>query len=269
MSFITNYFINLSAVLLLSLMVIQSAYAAPKAELWSYWQQDNPSNTKVISHQAWQELLNRYLSVQGENTLFAYNNVTASDKKKLTTYIHSLANLDPRVYAKDEQYAYWVNLYNALTVQRILQDYPIKSITKLGGLFSFGPWKEELVTINGKALSLNDIEHRILRPIWQDPRTHYAVNCASLGCPNLQPTAFNKNNKNALLEKAATEFINSDKGVLLQGNDVQLSEIYDWFKVDFGSDAQLWQHLRKYRPSLTKPSGKVSFEYNWDLNQPQ
>ncbi|MCV5656507.1 DUF547 domain-containing protein, partial [Escherichia coli] len=83
------------------------------------------------------------------------------------------------------------------------------SITKLGGLFSFGPWDQDVIIINGKSLTLNDIEHRILRPIWQDPRTHYAVNCASLGCPNLQTQAFTAENTQALLESAAKTFINS------------------------------------------------------------
>ncbi|TKF91870.1 DUF547 domain-containing protein, partial [Vibrio sp. F13] len=74
----------------------------------------------------------------------------------------------------------------------------------------------------------NDIEHRILRPIWQDPRTHYAVNCASLGCPNLQSQAFTSDNTEMLLELAAAEYINSDKGVLVNNNQLQLSSIYEW-----------------------------------------
>ncbi|MFX3814465.1 DUF547 domain-containing protein, partial [Streptococcus suis] len=79
------------------------------------------------------------------------------------------------------------------------------------------------VVVNGKDLTLNDIEHRILRPIWNDPRTHYAVNCASLGCPNLQAQAFTADNTQDLLDSAAKTFINSSKGVSIQGNTAQLS----------------------------------------------
>jgi len=241
-------------------------FAAPKSELWPLWQQSNQSNTATISHQVWQSFLDSYLVQEGNYTLVKYAAVSSQDKQKLDQYIASLAAIDPRQYSSNEQYAYWVNLYNALTVNLILDDYPVKSITKLGGLFSFGPWGEEVVKVAGKNLTLNDIEHRILRPIWNDPRTHYAVNCASLGCPNLQAQAFTADNTEQLLEKAAKEFINSDKGVLQLKGKTQLSSIYDWFADDFGNKQELVQHLATYRPDLANLNGKFSYEYNWDLN---
>ncbi len=121
--------------------------------------------------------------------------------------------------------------------------------------------------VNGKDLTLNDIEHRILRPIWNDPRTHYAVNCASLGCPNLQPHAFTAENTQALLDSAAKTFINSSKGVSIQGNTAQLSSIYDWFATDFGGEKQIFKHIAKYAPQYKNFSGKVKYEYDWTLNQ--
>ncbi|WP_394128110.1 DUF547 domain-containing protein [Vibrio hepatarius] len=251
--------------LLLTLLSLH-AFAAPKSELWPYWQQSNQSNTTTISHQEWQSFLDSYLVTEGDNTLVKYGSVSVQDKQKLNHYIDSLSAVDPREYSLNEQYAYWVNLYNAITVDLILDDYPVKSITKLGGLFSFGPWGEKAVTVTGKELTLNDIEHRILRPIWKDPRTHYAVNCASLGCPNLQLQAFTSDNTEQLLEKAAKEFINSDKGVLLSADKIQLSSIYDWFADDFGNKQELVQHLAKYRSELSILSGKFSYEYDWDLN---
>ncbi|WP_261816581.1 DUF547 domain-containing protein [Vibrio gallicus] len=244
-----------------------SSLAAPKSELWPYWNKQG-TNTG-LNHQAWQTLLDKYLVTQGEYTLFSYAKVSKQDRANLQGYLHSLTSIDPTTYTKAEQYAYWVNLYNALTVDLILQAYPVKSITKLGGLFSFGPWGDKLISIQGQDVSLNDIEHRILRPIWNDPRTHYAVNCASLGCPNLQPQAFTARNREALLEQAAVGFINSDKGVRLQGNNLQLSSIYDWFAVDFGGEKQVLAYLVLYRPELKGFSGKVSFDYDWRLNQPQ
>lgn len=249
-----------------SLLFSSFSFSAPKADLWSYWNSSDELNSQAISHTKWQYFLDSYVVENGENTLVRYKDVTLSDKQQLKSYISDMAKLDPRTYNKAEQYAYWVNLYNALTVDIILADYPIKSITKLGGLFSFGPWGDEVVMVTGEKLSLNDIEHRILRPIWQDARTHYAVNCASLGCPNLQPVAFDANNQEMLLEQAAGSFINSDKGISLSGNTFILSSIYEWFAVDFGSDEALIKHLTKYRPTLSLSLDKVKYDYNWDLN---
>ncbi|WP_431786473.1 DUF547 domain-containing protein [Vibrio harveyi] len=253
--------------LILCALVSFSAFSAPKSDLWPYWKQSNQANKTQISHQEWQQLLDRYLVEQDENTLFRYNQVSATDKAKLKQYIQRLAKLDPLQYNQAEQYAYWVNLYNAITVDLILDNYPVKSITKLGGLFSFGPWGDEVVVVNGKDLTLNDIEHRILRPIWQDPRTHYAVNCASLGCPNLQTQAFTAENTQALLDSAAKTFINSNKGVSIKGNSAQLSSIYDWFAEDFGGEEQVFNHIAQYAPQYQGFSGKVKYEYDWNLNQ--
>tara|TARA_Y100001956_G_scaffold81584_1_gene99593 strand:+ start:3147 stop:3929 length:783 start_codon:yes stop_codon:yes gene_type:complete len=253
-------------VTLLLTLVSFHVFSAPKSELWPIWQQSNETNTATISHNIWQSFLNDYLVQDGKNTLIKYGAVSENDKKQLKQYISSLATLDPRQFSLNEQYAYWVNLYNAITVDLILTEYPVKSITKLGGLFSFGPWGDEVVNVAGKDLTLNDIEHRILRPIWNDPRTHYAVNCASLGCPNLQNQAFTADNTEALLEKAAQEFINSDKGVLHEKDKTQLSSIYEWFADDFGNKQELIQHLATYRPELANLNGKFSYEYDWNLN---
>lgn len=243
-----------------------SSVSAPKAELWTYWNV-SANNTNTIDHSPWQAILDTYLVNEGEHTLFRYSSITKEDRSVLKQYIASLSHADPRQYSKSEQYAYWVNLYNAITVEIIVENYPLKSITKLGGLFSFGPWNEKVVKVNGKDLTLNDIEHRILRPIWNDPRTHYAVNCASLGCPNLQPQAFTANNSEQLLELSAKTFINSDKGARINGNTLRLSSIYDWFAVDFGGEKKVLQHLTKYRPELANFEGKITFDYDWNLNQ--
>ncbi|MEZ9057185.1 DUF547 domain-containing protein [Vibrio pelagius] len=253
--------------LIISLLFSSLAFSAPKSELWSYWDQSNESNSGTISHATWQQFLDNYLVIDGHNHLIRYQTVSSNDRSQLKQYIGQLANTDPRQFSRSEQYAYWVNLYNAITVELILDAYPVKSITKLGGLFSFGPWGDEVITINGKALTLNDIEHRILRPIWQDPRTHYAVNCASLGCPNLQTQAFTAENTEALLERAAHEFVNSDKGVLVRQNKLQLSSIYDWFIADFGTQEQLIEHLNQYRTQPLSNVKNIDYEYDWALNQ--
>ncbi|UUM30977.1 DUF547 domain-containing protein [Vibrio japonicus] len=258
----------MKALLLLTLSLFSvSTFAAPKSELWQYWNSSNENSAIKVNHQKWQTILDKYLITERGNTLFRYKSVSSSDKKSLKSYIRDQSSIDPRQLTKAQQYAYWVNLYNAVTVDLILDAYPIKSITKLGGLFSFGPWDEEMVKINDKKITLNDIEHRILRPIWKDPRTHYAVNCASLGCPNLQTQAFTAINTEQLLENAASTFINSEKGVKVTDKQVRLSSIYEWFAEDFGTKSQLIAHLAKYRPELVNWNGRVVYDYDWSLNE--
>lgn len=121
--------------LLLTFMT-QHVYAAPQSKLWPMWKQSNEDNPAVIDHQRWQQILDRYVITEDYNNLFRYAEVTASDKAMLDAYITSLTSLDPRNYSLDEQFAYWVNLYNAITVKLILDEYPVKSITKLGGFMS-------------------------------------------------------------------------------------------------------------------------------------
>ncbi|WP_435532836.1 DUF547 domain-containing protein [Vibrio hippocampi] len=253
--------------LLVTLFTSLSTFAAPKSELWSYWQASNENSTQTVSHQEWQNFLDQYLVIQGEHHLIRYQAVNDQDKTALKSYINHLASMDPRTLTRQEQYAYWVNMYNAITINLILDNYPIKSITKLGGFFSFGPWDLDVITINQKALTLNDIEHRILRPIWNDPRTHYAVNCASLGCPNLQAKALTAENTEALLNTAARQFIQSSKGVELSGNTAKLSSIYEWFSVDFDNEGGVMAHIAKFKPELAQFNGKVEYDYDWALNQ--
>ncbi|MGB6971054.1 MAG: DUF547 domain-containing protein, partial [Desulfobulbales bacterium] len=154
--------------------------------------------------------------------------------------------------------------------------YPVKSIRDIDispGIFSSGPWDAKLLSIEGEKISLNDIEHRILRPIWQDNRVHYAVNCASLGCPNLQPLSFTARNLDMLLDKAARDFINHPRGVSFINNRLQVSSIYFWFQEDFGaSENGIIRHLKKYLTPdnlkrLDAVHKKIRHQYDWSLNE--
>ena len=194
--------------LLLPFMMLQ---AAPSSDLWTVWTPHNESSNESVNHTAWAALLDRHVSTPEDDIArFDYSRVRDQEHKALKQYINNLSRVKVTELNRAEQKAYWINLYNALTVDVVLDHYPVDSIReiKLSGLFSIGPWKADLITIEGHALSLNDIEHRILRPIWNDPRIHYAVNCASLGCPNLQKLAFTADNTESLLNRAAHEFIN-------------------------------------------------------------
>ncbi|MGM0416172.1 MAG: DUF547 domain-containing protein, partial [Thermodesulfobacteriota bacterium] len=205
-----------------------------------------------------------------------YAAVTSEDKKKLQKYLDTLQDISVSRLQRPEQKAYWINLYNALTVNVILEHYPVESIRDIDispGWFSNGPWDAKLLHIEGKDLSLNDIEHRILRPIWQDNRIHYAVNCGSLSCPNLLKDPFTAENTQVLLEYNAKAYINHPRGMRIKDDEVVISSIYDWFKVDFGGDEEgIRQHLIKYteiehREYLQSGNFSFSYTYDWSLNE--
>ncbi len=252
------------------------ALFAPRAELWPRWQAHDPNSKEVIDHDAWGRLLAAHLHVEndGVNRL-DYAGVTTADRMALDDYITSLAALPIDTYNRAEQLAYWINLYNALTVQVVLGHYPVDSIRDIDispGLFSDGPWDRPLATVAGEALTLNDIEHRILRPIWRDPRIHYAVNCASVGCPDLQSQPFTGTNIEELLDAAARSYVNSSRGVRVRNDGLVVSSIYVWFQEDFGSgDEDVIDHLARYaEPKLAaalRQAGKiVDHTYDWSLN---
>jgi hypothetical protein len=254
--------------------------AAPKAELIHFWNKSNPANQAKIDHSAWQAILNHYLNANHSSGINRFNYAklkkNRGDKQKFNKYLLSLQKLDPRRYSKPEQKAYWINFYNALTVKIILDNYPIKSITKIHkSWFAFGPWDDVHAKVAGRNLTLNNIEHGILRPIWRDNRIHYAVNCASLGCPNLAAKAYTSTNTEELLEKAAKSYVNHSRGVQFKNGKLLLSSIYDWYKVDFGgNNKSLIKHLQnKYANSkLTKRlqgyKGSIDYHYDWELNKP-
>ncbi|HSQ11775.1 MAG TPA: DUF547 domain-containing protein, partial [Candidatus Deferrimicrobium sp.] len=213
-----------------------SAQAAPKAELWARWQKHDPASEQKIDHRVWDRLLKQYVvSHPSAINRVRYQDFRAEEQKLLKNYLQSLQAISISSYNRKEQQAYWINLYNALTVELIVSRLPVASIRDINispGLLARGPWGAKLLTVEGEKLSLDDIEHRILRPIWRDERIHYAVNCASLGCPNLQPAAYTGENTEALLDKGAKEFINHSRGVLLAGGKLKVSSIYVWFQED-------------------------------------
>jgi len=221
------------------LLLSGASSAAPSAELWERWLNHEPDSELTIDHQAWSTFLNRYLKADhsdGVNRV-AYSAVTEQDRQSLRDYIQRLSTAPVSTLNRSEQKAFWINLYNAITVDVVLTHYPVRSIKKirLGGLFS-GPWDAPLVTIEGEALSLNDIEHRILRPIWRDPLIHYGVNCASLGCPNLLQEAYTGRNVDRLLAQNAKCLSTTDTALK------SVSAEYDCRKFIAGSKQTLALH---------------------------
>ena len=263
--------------LLVSLLLTASAAnAAQKAEVIEKWNVSDETNRAVIDHAPWQALLDTYLVTDDPSGIHLFDyaalKTNEADRKQLSSYLKSLAGTDPRSYSRNEQMAYWINLYNALTIFVIVPRYPVDSIKDIkSGLIDYGPWNLELFPLQGDKLTLNQIEHGILRPIWKDPRIHYAVNCASLGCPNLAAQAYRADNLEQLLEQGATDYINHPRGAQVKNGKLEISSIYDWFKEDFGgNDAGVFAHLKRYaRPELAAALDNFdSFDddYDWTLN---
>jgi hypothetical protein len=250
--------------------------AAPKAELWARWQKHELTSTQKIDHGAWDRFLSKNVIVAPAGiNLMRYQTVGPEDQKLLKDYLRAFQAIAISNYNRNEQKAFWINLYNAATVELVISRFPIASIRDINispGLFVRGPWGAKLLTVEGEKLSLDDIEHRILRSIWKDNRIHYALNCASLGCPNLQPAAYTSDNVETLLEKGAREFINHPRGVSLQKGKLVVSSIYIWFQEDFGRDAEeLMEHWQKYAApaladGLEKYQGGLAHDYDWRLN---
>ncbi|MBO6518627.1 MAG: DUF547 domain-containing protein [Rhodospirillales bacterium] len=253
--------------------------AAPVKELWSVWAQNDPGSTATIDHAAWDAFLKKYVQDDPNDPLdlnrVDYAGVTDSDRQTLATYIGTLAATTVTSLNRGEQQAYWINLYNALTVQVILDHMPVETIQDIDispGLFSSGPWGKKLVTIEGEPVSLDDIEHRILRPIWNDPRIHYAVNCASVGCPDLIARGYTATDMDATLTTNAIAYVNSPRGVTINDGEITVSKIYDWFDEDFGgSEKGVIAHLLEYatgerKAALEKADGIDDYAYDWSLN---
>lgn len=267
-------FIALTVILLLPTMASADwTSSTPKAH--AQWVKHNPSNSKPVNHKAWDRILGKYVTrdASGLNR-FAYAKVSEADKKALDDYIAMLSRVDITNRSRAVQKAYWINLYHAVTVDLILDEYPVKSIRDIkSGLISIGPWRRELVTVENTVLTLDNIEHNILRPIWQDARIHYAVNCASVGCPNLNTQAFTAKNTEKSLDRLARDYVNSPRGVSISNGRITVSKIYMWFAYDFGnSQAGVLAHVSQYATPEKKAEieriGRISnSKYDWSLNE--
>ena len=275
-----RFFRPLAAVMLvvgLSGFTALETLFAPSADLWPKWEAHDPESTQTVDHAAWGKFLKTYVKPGGDGAnRVAYGTVNEADKKSLHDYLASLRKVNVASLNRNEQLAYWINLYNALTVRVVVHFYPVDSIQDInltGGLFGGGgPWDKDLIRIDGEMISLNDIEHRILRPIWRDPRLHYAINCASVGCPNLAVTPYTAATVNAMLNKAASDYVNSPRGVRHTSNGLILSKIYAWFSEDFGgSETMVLDHIARHASSDTemkimRSTNVAAYEYDWSLN---
>ena len=256
-------------------IAIERATLPDAVSLGSQWEQSSATQQLVVDHDPWDTFLARYLSTDAEGiNRLDYDSVTEEDEDLLTDYLDALQQINTQSLTRDQQLAYWINLYNAKTVDLILEEYPVDSILEVSdGIIDSGPWTRKVVSVDNSRLSLHDIEHRIVRPVYEDERIHYALNCAARSCPNLAPQAWRADGLDQALQEAERAYVNDPRGVTItSGGGIILSKIYVWFKEDFGnSEAEVLESLAEVaEPELQeKLQGRTSvrdYVYDWTLN---
>jgi hypothetical protein len=226
-----------------------------------------PSQAAVtVDNTIYAELLGRYVNEGHVN----YAGLK-SEETKLDAYLAVLADLDPDALSREARFAFYINAYNAWTLKLILTGYPgVESIKDLGTLIS-SPWKKKIARIDGQNLTLDQIEHDILRPLFQDPRVHFAINCAALSCPPLASEPYEAARLDAQLNAVTVAFINRTDRTYFKGDTLHVSRIFKWFNGDFKPDVETF--VRQFAKGELKraldgiESVKVSYlDYDWSLN---
>jgi len=215
--------------------------------------------SNAIDHIVWHDLLQKHVSDKGNVNYKGF----AKDRDELTGYITDLKNKTPNdKWTREDKLAYWINAYNALTVDLILRNYPLKSIKDIKG-----PWDQRLWQLGAKWYTLNEIEHQILRKM-NEPRIHFGIVCASYSCPKLLNEAFTASNLEVQLTKVTKEFLKDPERNNISEKSVKLSKIFKWFAKDFKTEGTLIDFLNKYSDISISKNAKKSFkDYNWALNE--
>ncbi|VAW57673.1 Uncharacterized protein DUF547 [hydrothermal vent metagenome] len=178
----------------------------------------------------------------------------------------ALQNYDPSKLYGNEKKAFYINAYNFYAVSMVLNHWPIESIRDIGNVF-FKVWDKDVGKINGEWVTLNYIEHEVLRPMG-DPRIHFAIVCASLSCPDLRTEIYMSNNLDTQLENQTSNFLNNpSKGLLKKRNGIEISKIFKWFENDFDSQGGILNFIEKYQLLGDNIEDVDFLPYNWQLNE--
>ncbi|MFT5823806.1 MAG: hypothetical protein ACI8ZM_005069 [Crocinitomix sp.] len=221
-----------------------------------------------LKHETWTALLTKYVDVEGHVNYAGIKKEEAA----LDEYLVVLSANHPNdTWEKNDVLAFWINAYNAFTVKLIVKSYPIKSIKELGGsIYKVNtPWDIKFITIGGEVYDLNNIEHGIIRKSFEEPRIHFAVNCASVSCPRLRNEAFVGSRIDEQLDDQARYFVNNKVKNDITKKCAKLSKIFTWFKGDFTANGgSVEDFINKYSDvKITKKTKGKSLDYDWNLNE--
>ncbi len=225
------------------------------------------ANSTPISHTQWNTLTTKNVTAKGKVNYKGF----IDDKILLDEYLNLLSENPPsKNWSEEEQLAYWINAYNAFTVKLIIDHYPVKTIKQLGGAVTMvnSAWDIKFFKVGGIDFDLNTIEHQILRKNYNEPRIHFAINCASFSCPRLRNEAFEAAQLEAQLEDQTKGFLNNNEKNIITSEGMKLSKIFDWFKSDFLKKESLISFLQKYTDVELSESMEIEYlDYGWDLNE--
>ena len=211
-------------------------------------------------HSMWDDLLRKNVSAEGRVNYRGFKN----DRTLLDQYLHYLQeNPLQASWSRNERLTYWINAYNAFTVDLILQHYPLKSIMDLEK-----PWDQKFITLGDKKYSLNQIEHQIVRPQFREPRIHFALVCAAVSCPKLLNRSYRPEQLNQQLENQTRYFLNSSGKNKLSAQKVEVSQLFNWYGEDFTAEGSIVDFLNRYADIKIAANAEVIFaEYDWALNE--
>ncbi len=227
------------------------------------------SNSNPIEHQLWDDLLRTHVDANG---LVNYKGFIA-DSAKLNGYLDQLSNTIPNQekWSKEDQLAYWINAYNAFTIQLIIRHYPVESIKDIGGFIPRvnSPWDIEFIRIGDEYFDLNDIEHNIIRKRFDEPRIHFALVCAAASCPKLRNEAYSSERLESQLEEQAFDFFNNPYKNEISTDRLTLSKLLSWYKADFlQNSSSIQAYVGQYTKVKVAPDAKIGYmDYSWNLNE--
>ncbi len=226
-----------------------------------------PAQAKEFNWQLWQEILTTNIKAGQvfniSTTLVDYKPLLNDNRIKQIDL--ALKKYDPSSLQADQKKAFYINAYNYYAVLMVLNNYPVDSIKDIGNIF-FQVWDKEVGSINQTAITLNDIEHVILRPM-ADPRIHFAIVCASMSCPSLSNQIYTSDKLDMQLDRQTKLFLNNNsKGLIIKNNELFVSSIFKWFKEDFIKKDGVINFIKHYT-SIPDSIENISYlPYNWQLN---
>ena len=238
-------------------------------DIRGYFAQNNQASDAVVDHEEFNQFLSqRILSLEDGVNRLHYREILKDNKDVLKPYLAQMAQIEVTNYNRKEQLAYWINLYNAIVINMVLQEYPIKTIKDVKS-----PWRSKQITVENHALSLDNIEHGIIRAVFQDFRIHFAINSAAYGSGVLRQTVYTGDNLERNLEQVTKEFLSHDRGLSITGKRVQVSTIFKWYRDDFGdSDAGILALIKRYTSDAKRTQlgnrkiVRFNYKFDWQLN---
>ena len=257
----------------LGLMVTYSfaAHAAPAAKQNSFFYDSEELNEFFVDHSLWDELLKKYVSDHPSGiSRFDYDGVTAADKARIEEYLAMLEQLDPRQMSMGTQKPYWLNLFNASLIWQVIDSEPETSIKEISSRVL---WRKKRLYISMQDVSLDIIEHGILRTNFDDPRIHFGITGGTLGSANILNTAYTQENVEELLEQNTRDFLNQPRGLSFDKGRPTLSTIFKWYSKDFGARADdikafVAKYLSDEKKQLWNDARRFGYSYDWGLNKP-